>query len=906
MMDRQRVYSVGRRRNRKASTCLGGLLAIFLVSLLSSRSFANIRPLYTESLQYDTTAIAPPSQGLAGPNAAFSAPTGPSASPTSPTASCSSGNLMVSATAIDEGGSSGISDGAGGAIVMWSDARSGTLDLYAKHILGCGALDPAWPADGVRISGQTQDGILVTDGSGGAFAVYWRGTTNSDIYAQHLLSTGMIDPAWPIDGIDVCTAAGAQTFPHAASDGANGVFVTWNDTRFGALQRRIFVQHVLTTGVDPAWLVNGIRAAPGIEADQLLPEICSDGSGGAIVAWTDRRSAAVTQRDIYAQRITASGTLLWDPAGMPVTTAPGQQILNGGGSATSVGFGYTHNVEPVSNAIVPDGANGCFVVWGDTRTLGSTGNDSYAQHLTSTGAVAAGWDPNGVPVSTDAGDQLAPSVLSDGAGGALVSWWDPRPLVLVQHVSASGVVDGPAGGATLSTTAVNFAMSGVPDGSGGAIYTWNDNDGIGPQDANVYAQHVRLTLPLTVDPAWPVNGVPVSTAPYGQEVWSLLSNGAGGAIIFWDDYRNLNWDVGAQEVLASGTLPTFSVSGYVRANCPSPGTGLMGVTVDAYQTGTGDLIGAGVTDASGAFTIPDLCWGSNYTLTDVTPLDYSSVATDLPANGCTGPVAFALQCRSATGTIQSMGFWKHEVGIATGGNGTGHVSASVLCSYLDLIAVHFNDNEINPVAVYQPPASGQCSDKLQVARVLLDLQGNVAMIARARQQLMSLLLNVAAGTINQMQVISVDGATVSQAITYCDNLIDSPTGNYENAKTIADDINNGIKVPAGMIPLTTVQIAYRPGMQAVSFRVTPNPGSSTREFRFTTGVRGPVSLRVFDTSGRLVSDVVRGDMDAGAHSVRWDGRTASGAMVARGLYFARLQTPRESPTIKVLQLARQQ
>jgi hypothetical protein len=151
-------------------------------------------------------------------------------------------------------------------------------------------------------------------------------------------------------------------------------------------------------------------------------------------------------------------------------------------------------------------------------------------------------------------------------------------------------------------------------------------------------------------------------------------------------------------------------------------------------------------------------------------------------------------------------------------------------------------------------------------------------------------------------VISTDGATVSQAITYCDNVIDSPTGNYEKAKTIADDINNGMIVPSGMIPLSTAQIAYRLGMEALSFRATPNPGSTVRQFQFMTGARGPVSLALYDVSGRLVAELYRGNMDAGAHSVAWNGRMSSGAAAARGIYLARLKTPRESPTIKVLQL----
>jgi len=454
----------------------------------------------------------------------------------------------------------------------------------------------------------------------------------------------------------------------------------------------------------------------------------------------------------------------------------------------------------------------------------------------------------------------------------------------------------------LANTTVNFAIAGVPDGSGGAIFTWNDNDGVGPEDATVYAQHVRLTLPLTVDPNWPVNGVQVSTAPYGQEVAGLLSNGAGGAIIYWGDYRNLNFDVGAQEVLASGTLPLFNVTGRVLAGCPTANTGLLGVTVDAYQVGSGDLVGSAVTDATGAYTIPDLCWGSSYTLTDVTPLDYSNLATDLPANGCSAPVEFALQCRPATGTVQSMGFWKHEVGVATGGNGRAQISPATLCSYLDLIAVHFNSNEINQVIVYQPPASGSCADKLQVARVLLDLQGNVAMIARARQQLMSLLLNVAAGYISQTKVISADGATVSQAITYCDNVIDSPSGNYQKANTIADDVNNGVIVPAGMIPLNTLDISYRGEQRGLSFRVTPNPGPGVRTFEFTLARPGSVRLGVYDVSGRLVQALVGGQLPAGAHSVSWSEVSHGGARVGNGLYFARLETPEGTRTLKVLEL----
>jgi len=841
-------------------------------------------------------------------------------------------NLQVDAAPNAQDTPAAVPDGTGGAIIVWEDFRNGSnWDVYAQHILACGTPDPAWPAAGVHVAATGSTFLfggvfpgVVTDGSGGAF-IFWGGTPGG--FAQHLLSAGVIDPSWPAAGLMVSPGGTAA----ATSDDAHGAFIAWQDASLGTTNRRVFVQHLLSSGVDPIWPASGIRACPGTEADQSLPTICRDGAGGAIVSWGDRRTAALTNRDIFAQRISASGSLLWSGSGMPVVTAVGQQLMNG--FVSTAGLGATGNTwsDIQSCAMVPDGASGCFVTWCDGRTLGSTGGDIYAQHLTASGSVVAGWDPNGVALCTVPGDQAAPSILSDGTGGAIATWVDPRASVFAQHITASGIVDGPVGGLALSTAAGGFVPSGVSDGSGGAIFTWEDfrvtytypfSDEFGSGTApigHIYSQHVRIAPTFSIDPTWPSDGLAVSTAPGGQDIVELnpnggaVSDGSGGVIAYWTDYRSsvstdavyttTNSDIYAQRVLASGILPVFSATGHVLASCPSPNTGLLGVTVDAYQVGSGDLVGSSVTDATGAYTIPNLNWGSSYTLTDVAPLDYASVSNDLPANGCSAPVDFELQCRPATGTVQSMGFWKHEVGVATGGNGHAQISPATLCSYLDLIAAHFNSNLINQVIVYQPPASGVCADKLQVARVLLDLQGNAGMLARARQQLMSLLLNVAAGDISQTKVISADGATVSQAITYCDNVIDSPTGNYERAKTIADTINNGMMVPAGMIPLSTAQIAYRRGMEGMSFRAMPGGGGAARDFHFMTGARGPVSLRIYDVSGRLVAELYRGDMEAGPHSVSWNGRSSSGAVIARGVYFARLQTPRESPTIKVLELA---
>jgi hypothetical protein len=209
-----------------------------------------------------------------------------------------------------------------------------------------------------------------------------------------------------------------------------------------------------------------------------------------------------------------------------------------------------------------------------------------------------------------------------------------------------------------------------------------------------------------------------------------------------------------------------------------------------------------------------------------------------------------------------------------------------------MIAAHFNSNAMNQVVVYQPPASGTCADKLEVAKALLNLKGNAGMTARARQQLVSLLFNVAAGHIGLQQVVSEDGATLSQAITYCDYLIDGPVSGHEAAKTIADLINNNLMLGAGMVPLSTENISYKGagGVTAISLcQNQPNPFRGTTVIEYALPRAGDIRLTVFDVSGRAIRTLADGAVPAGRHSMLWDGRDGTRARVAAGVYICRLE-----------------
>lgn len=339
------------------------------------------------------------------------------------------------------------------------------------------------------------------------------------------------------------------------------------------------------------------------------------------------------------------------------------------------------------------------------------------------------------------------------------------------------------------------------------------------------------------------------------------------------------------------TAPAGAIAGTVSADCPAAGTPLLGVHVDIFDS-LGILVGSATTDENGHYAVPALASAMNYVATLVTPLGYHANLEDVHAGiscGETDVADFALDCVEIVANPRSSGFWKNEFGEERCRRRGGHIPDAVLCGYLDLIEAHFNSNDINQVVVYQPPASGQCDDKLDEASDLLNLRGHQTMTARARQQLMSLLLNVASGKLALPYVVSVDGATLSQAITYCDQLIDGPASGHELAKTIADRINNNRRIATGVIPLSIDDIAYRQGTAEARFELAqnrPNPFRPRTVIGFSLPAASPYQLTIVDAGGRRVRSFA-GSAAAGASSVVWDGRDDAGHAVAPGVYFYR-------------------
>ena len=218
-----------------------------------------------------------------------------------------------------------VSDDNAGALICWYDSRHGGADIFAAHIMPDGTIDPSLPLEGTPVCtapSDQYDPVLLSDGSGGAFIV-WRDNRNeaslSDLYAHHLLSNGTLDPAWPANGTPVCTATGDQFGVVLVTDDSGGAFANWVDLRSGY---EIYGSRLRSAGIDPAVPVNGFGICTA-SGNQVSVAAVGNGAGGQIVSWHDDRSGNI---DVYAQRVNADNSIAWVANGVPVCAAQGSQI----------------------------------------------------------------------------------------------------------------------------------------------------------------------------------------------------------------------------------------------------------------------------------------------------------------------------------------------------------------------------------------------------------------------------------------------------------------------------------------------------------------------------------------------------------------------------------------------------
>lgn len=80
----------------------------------------------------------------------------------------------------------------------------------------------------------------------------------------------------------------------------------------------------------------------------------------------------------------------------------------------------------------------------------------------------------------------------------------------------------------------------------------------------------------------------------------------------------------------------------------------------------------------------------------------------------------------------------------------------------------------------------------------------------------------------------------------------------------------------------------------------PNPFNHQTMIPYTLNQETFVRIAVYDVFGRAVSTLIESHQTAGTYEIRWDGKSAAGAIVSSGLYYVRLKTSCGTQTRKLL------
>jgi len=82
----------------------------------------------------------------------------------------------------------------------------------------------------------------------------------------------------------------------------------------------------------------------------------------------------------------------------------------------------------------------------------------------------------------------------------------------------------------------------------------------------------------------------------------------------------------------------------------------------------------------------------------------------------------------------------------------------------------------------------------------------------------------------------------------------------------------------------------------------PNPFNPVTTIQFSLARKGTVELTIYDVKGRRVKNLLSDKLEAGRHTITWDGRNERGQVVTSGVYFYRLDTNDKTVSRKMVLL----
>ncbi len=339
------------------------------------------------------------------------------------------------------------------------------------------------------------------------------------------------------------------------------------------------------------------------------------------------------------------------------------------------------------------------------------------------------------------------------------------------------------------------------------------------------------------------------------------------------------------------TSTSGSISGAVTVN----GNGLTGVkialldTLGVQATGFDTL----VTGSQGEYLFSDVPSGI-YLVRLIEPLGYTAAenpVVDTLGSGETDMVDFVLEQTVIANSSKPVVWWDVQLLLNLLHACNPEESEADLLSYIGLVQQHYT------------PHFDIFEDDLTLVDwwEKLRIWNNLTNYKRARRQLAALLMNLVSGRIGQYSVVTADGRTAGEVLTYVSQLLtDGSHANDLTAEVLAGQVNLRRTIAAGKVPPSN--ILYKGGDGPIDWgfgeslpeefvleQNYPNPFNPSTTIRFALPEASQVSLKIYNARGQLVRTLISGNFESGVHEIRWDARNDLGETVSSGFYFYRMQ-----------------
>jgi len=137
-------------------------------------------------------------------------------------------------------------------------------------------------------------------------------------------------------------------------------------------------------------------------------------------------------------------------------------------------------------------------------------------------------------------------------------------------------------------------------------------------------------------------------------------------------------------------------------------------------------------------------------------------------------------------------------------------------------------------------------------------------------------------------MFDVSEPSIPVVVGTCPEAVDVRAMDFDaEGRLVAVAHNDGLFV----LDLETSVAAPAPAASTSLEIAGPNPFNPRTAVAFSLAVPGPVTLRIYDPSGRLVRTLAGGEtLSTGRHSFHWDGRDDGGRISPAGVYLCRLAT----------------